>query len=199
MIGHLDRLAGFIRRQDLQIGRDDGAVAVERDMRQAGEVREAAGNRGLVALAFEIRRDRLVAGGAGQVRAAVEHAIFGIDGLGIGRGAGIGARRVAGDQIIDFQPILDGAHALFEACVLSVAPCVVPRIVIHAYMYDIHYHRLRMIFAYSALPESGIVALRYQGVNSWRPAANSIAVPFSSVRAPRLAAWRSALPFRARQ
>ena len=34
--------------------------------------------------------------------------------------------------------------------------------------------------------------------NSWRPAAKSIAVPFSLARAPQAAAWRSALPFRSR-
>ena len=46
--------------------------------------------------------------------AAVEHAVLGIDRLGIVVGAGIGARRVAGDQIVDFQPVLDGADAVFE-------------------------------------------------------------------------------------
>ena len=51
--------------------------------------------------------------------AAIEHAILGINGFGIVIGAGIGARRMAGDQIIDFQPVLDGPDALFERAVLA--------------------------------------------------------------------------------
>ena len=50
--------------------------------------------------------------------AAVEHAVLGIDRFGIGGGAGIGARRVAGDQVVDFEPVLDGADAPFEGRLL---------------------------------------------------------------------------------
>src|ERR1700692_3093003 len=74
---------------------------------------DAAGDGGLVGVAFEVCRNRLAAGGAGKVT-AVEHAILGVDEFGIGRGAGIGARRVTRDQIVDFEPILDGAKALFK-------------------------------------------------------------------------------------
>ena len=78
-------------------------------------MREASGDRGLVAFAFEACRDRLVAGRTGQAGAAIEYAVLGIDGFGIGGRAGVGARRVAGDQIIDGKPVLDGADAVLEA------------------------------------------------------------------------------------
>jgi len=82
-------------------------------------VGEPAGDGGLVAGAFQVRRDRLVAARPRQVRPAIEYAILGVNGFGIVVGAGIGGRRMAGDKIIDFQPILDGANALFERAVLA--------------------------------------------------------------------------------
>src|ERR1700730_18806237 len=69
--------------------------------------------------AFQASGDRLVAGRARQVRAAIEHAILGINGFSIIVGAGIGRRRMAGNKIIDFQPILDGPNALFERALLA--------------------------------------------------------------------------------
>jgi hypothetical protein len=58
--------------------------------------------------------DRLIAHGAGEIGTAVKYRIRGKDRLGIGRIAGIGARRVPGEQIVDFEPVLDGADAQFE-------------------------------------------------------------------------------------
>ena len=74
-----------------------------------------------------------------EAGAAVEYAVLGIDGFGIGGGAGVGARRMAGDKIIDFQPVLDGANALFEA-VLIFGHDIGPRIVIHTRLSDYDYH-----------------------------------------------------------
>ena len=55
VIGHFDFLAGFVRREDLQIGDDDRLVAIDRHVGQAGEMGEAAGDRGLVAgLALQV-------------------------------------------------------------------------------------------------------------------------------------------------
>ena len=79
---------------------------------------EPAGNRCLVAGALEVRRDAFIAAPAGEIGAAVEYAVFAIDRFGIGCGAGIGARRMAGDEIVDCKSILDGADAVFEASVL---------------------------------------------------------------------------------
>src|SRR5580700_3553923 len=69
--------------------------------------------------ALEARRDGLVAARPRQVGTAIEHAVLGINGFGIVVGAGIGRRRMAGDKIIDFQPVLDSPDALFERAVLS--------------------------------------------------------------------------------
>jgi hypothetical protein len=75
---------------------------------------EAAGDGRLVALALEAGGDRRIARPAREPGAAVEDTVFGIDRLGIGLGAGVGARRMAGDEIVDLEPVLDGAQAVFE-------------------------------------------------------------------------------------
>src|ERR1700726_3133063 len=72
-----------------------------------------------MARALEARRDRLVAGRPREVGTAIEHAILGINGFRIVVGAGIGGRRMTGNEIVDFQPVLDGPNALFERAVLS--------------------------------------------------------------------------------
>ena len=78
---------------------------------------EAAVDGRLVGGAPQPGRDRLVANPAGQTGAAIELAVFGIDRLGVIVGAGVGAWRMPGDQVVDFQPILDGADAAFERAV----------------------------------------------------------------------------------
>ena len=114
MIGNLDRLAGFFWGQNLQIGNDYGVIAVNRDVWQGGEMRQPSGNGGLMVGALQIGADRFVADRAREIGAAVKYRIRGKNRLGIGRVAGIGAGRVAGDQIVDFEPILDGAETPFE-------------------------------------------------------------------------------------
>ena len=76
---------------------------------------EPAVNGCLVARALEVRPDAFIAAPAGQIGAAVEYAVFAIDRFGIGGGAGIGARRMAGNEIVDGKPVLDGAEAVLEA------------------------------------------------------------------------------------
>ncbi len=107
--------AGRLRRQNLQIGGDDRRVAVDRDVRQGGKMREPAPDRGLMPGRLQARSDLLVALAARQVRAPVEHAVLGIDLNRIVVGAGIGAGRMARDQVQDFQPILDRAQALLQS------------------------------------------------------------------------------------
>jgi hypothetical protein len=63
--------------------------------------------------ALQMDADRLITDRSGEVGTAVEYGIFGKDRLGIVSGAGIGARRVAGDQIVDFEPIFDGPNTRF--------------------------------------------------------------------------------------
>ena len=119
VIGHFDRFAGFFGREDLQVRSDYGLVAVERDVRKSGEMCDPAGDGLPVRGALHDRRDRLIARGAGEIDAAIEYAVLGVDRFSIIIGAGVGARWVAGDEIVDFEPVLDSADALFEATVFA--------------------------------------------------------------------------------
>src|SRR5215216_4443317 len=121
MIGHLDGFTGRLRRKDLQIRRHHGLVAVDRDMRQAGEMREAAADGRLMSGAREDRGDLTVTFGAGQVGAAVEHPVLGIDLHRVVVGAGIGAGRMAGNKIEDLQPVLHRTQALLEGAAVTGA------------------------------------------------------------------------------
>ena len=68
MIGNLDRFPRFFRRQNLQIRNNNRAVAVNCDVRQTGEMRKPARDRGLMSRALQARGDGLVADGPGEVR-----------------------------------------------------------------------------------------------------------------------------------
>ena len=48
MVRDLDRLALCLRHQDLEIGRDHGGITIDRNVRQAGEMRQSARDRSLV-------------------------------------------------------------------------------------------------------------------------------------------------------
>ena len=117
VVRHLDRLALRLRHQDLQIGDDGRGVAVDLDERQPGEVRKPARDRGLVAGAHDLLGQRLPPARAGQSFAAVERTVLHPAGGDVVLAAGIGARRMAGDQVVDFQPVFDRADALFEGAV----------------------------------------------------------------------------------
>ena len=97
----------------MQIGNDYSGIAVNRDVRQRSKMCQPAGNGGLMAGTVQMGANGLVADRPGEVRTAVEYGIFRKNCFGIVSGAGIGARRVAGDQIIDFEPIFNGADARF--------------------------------------------------------------------------------------
>src|SRR5262249_28781897 len=114
VLGNRDRLAGFFRSKDLQIGNNYGGIAVNRDMRQSREMRQPAGNGCLMLGALQLRGHRLVADRACETRTAVEDSIWGKDRLGIVSRAGICAGWMAGDEIVDFKPVFDGANALFQ-------------------------------------------------------------------------------------
>ena len=85
-------------------------------MRQAGKMRETAGDRGLMPRRLQHRRDLLAAGRSSQVLAPVKDAVLGVHRLGVVVGPGIGARRMAGDQIVDFQPVFYGTDAIRHRC-----------------------------------------------------------------------------------
>src|SRR5262245_20242704 len=86
-------------------------------MREPGEMGEPAADCLLVGRALQHPRDCLIAG-RGLVAAEVEHAVLGENRADVALCPGIRARRMAGDQIIDREPILDGADALLECAVL---------------------------------------------------------------------------------
>ena len=76
-------------------------------------MREPARDRGPMRRRSGDRGDRIFAGG-GLVAAEVEFALVGVYGAGVIIGAGVGARRMARDQIVDFQTILDRADAILD-------------------------------------------------------------------------------------
>ena len=82
-------------------------------------MRKPAGDRGLMAGLLDHRRDLLVAGRA-LAAAEVDDAVLGVDAAGEVVGAAVGARRVAGDQIEDFEPVLDRADAILDRCGLRL-------------------------------------------------------------------------------
>src|SRR5262245_41133123 len=87
-----------VRRDDLQIGDGDRAVAVDLDARQPGEVAKASGNRGLVLGRFHQAADRVDA--ARALAAAEVHLAVGDERFTIVEiGPGIGGRRVTGDEV----------------------------------------------------------------------------------------------------
>src|SRR5262245_13612624 len=76
-------------------------------------MRKPAGNRRLVRRRLGDGGDRFI---AGDRRAApeIEFAVFHIGNPGVVVGAGVRARRVACDQIVDFELVLNGAQTVFE-------------------------------------------------------------------------------------
>src|SRR5262249_4593008 len=99
--------------------RDDRGVAIDRDMREPGEMREPAGDRRLVLGTLHLFGEGVAPARARERLAAVEHAILDPAGGDVLAAAGIGAGRMAGDQIVDFEPIFDGADAVFEGSICA--------------------------------------------------------------------------------
>src|SRR6516165_4470054 len=60
VVGDIDGIALRLRHQDLQIGRHDGGVALDRDMGQGGEMRKPAFDRRLVVGAERVTGDQVV-------------------------------------------------------------------------------------------------------------------------------------------
>src|SRR5262249_37179868 len=114
VVGHVDRIALRLRHQDLQIGRDDRGVAVDRDVREPGEMRKPAGDGRLGLGTLHLFGEGVAPARARERLAAVEHAVLDPAGGDVLTAAGIGAGRMAGDQVVDFEPVFDGADAVFE-------------------------------------------------------------------------------------
>ncbi len=99
-------------------------VAIDLDERQPGEMREPTGDRRLVAGAHHLLGQCLTAARAGKTGATVEFAVLDPARRNVILAAGVGARWMAGDQVVDFEPIFDGADAVFEGAVGSVGMVV---------------------------------------------------------------------------
>jgi hypothetical protein len=106
-----------LRHQDLQIGGDDRAVAVDCDMGQRSEMREPALDRRLVIGTEHLIGDVLAPARAREVLAAVKNAVFHPARRDMIAAGGVGAGRMTGDEIVDLEPVLDRADAVFEAFV----------------------------------------------------------------------------------
>jgi hypothetical protein len=110
---HFARRSLPVGRDDLQIRDGHGAVAVDLDARQPGEVAKASGNRGLVLGCFHQGSDRVVA--ARTLAAAEIHLAVGNERLAIvAIGPGVGGGRMTGDEMKDGELVFDRAHAVFQ-------------------------------------------------------------------------------------
>src|SRR5262245_46814920 len=115
VVGDVDGIALRLRHQDLQIGRDGRGVALDRDMGQGGEMRKPALDRRLVVGAEHLIGDAVAPARAGEILVAVEHAVFHPTRCDMVLASGVGAGRVAGDQVVDLEPVFDGADSVFAA------------------------------------------------------------------------------------
>ena len=131
VIGQLALRALCVGVDELQVGGDVGRIAVKFDVRQPGEVGEAAVNRLLMLGSLGDGGDGLAAERAVETLAAVKNAVLGEDGAGVIIRASVRTRRMRSEQVIDFEPVLDIAQPRFERlgarCVFGVRYIVSPR------------------------------------------------------------------------
>src|SRR5262249_34152230 len=83
--------------------------------RKGGESRTPTRDPRLVAGAEPLFGNAVAAARAGEILAAVEHPIFPPTRRDMIVARGIGAGRVAGDEVVDLEPVFDGADSLFDA------------------------------------------------------------------------------------
>ena len=88
-------------------------------MRQAGKVGEPAADRLLVRRTLRHLGNGVIAG-RGLAAAKIEHAVVGEDRADVGLRAGIGARRMAGDEVVDREPILDRSDPILDRALLRL-------------------------------------------------------------------------------
>src|SRR5262245_24375982 len=80
-------------------------------------MRQPALDRRLVVGAEHLIGDAVAPARAGEILAAVEHAVFHPTRRDMVLASGVGAGRVAGDQVVDLEPVFDGADLVFEASI----------------------------------------------------------------------------------
>src|SRR5262245_18235913 len=121
----LHRLGQRIRTDDLQVGRGDGAVTIELDMRQAAEVSKSAADGLLVRWPLRHLGDGVVAG-RGLAAAKIKDAVIGEDRANVGLRTGIGAWRMAGDEVVDREPVLDRFDPILDRALLGLRHAFLP-------------------------------------------------------------------------
>src|SRR5215813_843227 len=82
-------------------------------------MRKSAADRRLVRRALRQFRDSVIAGRA-LAATEIEHGIVGEDRADVALCPGIGARWMAGDQVVDLEPILDGADTLLDRAITGL-------------------------------------------------------------------------------
>src|SRR3984893_3152757 len=117
VIGHLDRIPFGLRDDNCQIGSDDSRVAGNCDVGEPGEMRKPARNRRLM-----VRAEHLLGDGPASARARkrfppVEHSVFHPARRDMGIAPDVGARWMARDHVVDFEPVLDGSYSFFQAAI----------------------------------------------------------------------------------
>ena len=86
-------------------------------------MRDAFLDRAVMLRVRRTRRDRRASARPRKLGAAIEHAVLGPDARDELARAGIGARRVARDQIVDGEPVLNEPHALLERLAAYAIGC----------------------------------------------------------------------------
>jgi len=74
-------------------------------------------DRRLVVGAEHLIGDAVAPARAGEILAAVEHPVFHPTRRDMVVARCVGAGRVAGDQVVDLEPVFDGADSLFKAAI----------------------------------------------------------------------------------
>src|SRR5215471_12797080 len=80
-------------------------------------MRKPALDRRLVVGAEHLIGDAVAPARAGEILATVEHSVFHPTRCDMVLASGVGAGRVAGDQVVDLEPVFDGADSVFEAAI----------------------------------------------------------------------------------
>src|SRR5215813_12736814 len=91
-------------------------------MRQGGEMRKPTLDRRLVVGAEHLVGNAIAPARAGEILAAVEHSVFHPTRRNMVLARGIGTGRVAGDQVVDLEPVFDCADSVFEAAIDAHVP-----------------------------------------------------------------------------
>ena len=89
-------------------------IAIDRDVGQPGEMRQSTRDRSLMFGREHVIGDDIPPTRARKIFATVEDAVFHPACRDVAAAAGVGARRMARNQVVDFEAVFDGADPVFE-------------------------------------------------------------------------------------